>query len=140
GLIIWMLRCGAIAQWRPQNWLTRPQWAEFRTLGKLSLPTSIQVVCEVGAFNAAMLIIGRMGAQAMAAHQVVIACAGIAFMVPLGLSQATTVRIGEAWGAKQYHRLRPIMYGSYAVGMGLFWFVALIFLLFNHEIAEVFLP
>ena len=59
----------------------------------------MQMVCEVSAFSLAGLIMGRFGPDAMAAHQIAITLAATAFMIPLGLSMALTVRIGEAHGA-----------------------------------------
>jgi MATE family multidrug resistance protein len=54
---------------------------------------------EVGLFLAAGILIGLFGAAALAAHQLVLNVASISFMVPLGLSQAATVRVAHQLGA-----------------------------------------
>jgi hypothetical protein len=59
----------------------------------------LQLLSEVGAFSAAALLIGHLGAVPLAAHQIAISCAALAFMVPLGLSLALAVRTGQAVGA-----------------------------------------
>ena len=82
----------------------------MRSLVKIGLPASLQILAEVSAFLAATIIIGTMGVDALASHQVAITCAATVFMVPLGLSQALTVRVGEAWGARAYERWRTRAY------------------------------
>ena len=51
---------------------------------------------------------GRFGPHAMAAHQIAVTLAATAFMVPLGLSMALTVRFGEAHGAGEHARMKWI--------------------------------
>ena len=54
---------------------------------------------EVGLFATAGFLIGLIGTAQLAAHQIALQCASVAFMVPLGLAQAATVRVGLAAGA-----------------------------------------
>ena len=62
---------------------------------------------------------GRFGPNAMAAHQIAITLAATAFMIPLGLSMALTVRIGEAHGAaSETARLRPIAISGWLLVTG----------------------
>ena len=60
-------------------------------------------------------------------------------MVPLGLSMALTVRMGEAWGAAQYARLRFILVSGWGFALAFTACSALGFLFFNHTIAGWFL-
>lgn len=140
GLMIWICKAPGMRDWIPQKWFARVDWRHLGGLIKLGLPTGIQVVCEAGAFSAALLIVGTISAQAVAAHQVVITCAGIVFMIPLGLSMASTVRIGQAIGARELPRIRIILYSSSIIGFCLFLLTAQLFLFFNDELASLFLP
>jgi MATE family multidrug resistance protein len=81
----------------------------------LGFPVSGQLLCEVGAFAVAAIVMGWFNAQALAAHQIAINCAATAFMVPMGLALATTVRIGQAVGAVETGKLRSIALGSWAL-------------------------
>jgi MATE family multidrug resistance protein len=54
---------------------------------------------ESGMFTATALLMGRFGVDAVAGHQIAINIASIAFMVPLGISIAITVRVSQALGA-----------------------------------------
>ena len=57
-------------------------------------------MAEVGVFSAASLAIGLIGPAALAGHTIALQIASLAFMVPLGLGQAATVRVGHAYGAR----------------------------------------
>jgi MATE family multidrug resistance protein len=60
-------------------------------------------------FSAAALLIGALGAEALAAHQVVLQCATMSFMIPLGLGQAVSVRVGECYGARDFVKLKRVV-------------------------------
>jgi MATE family multidrug resistance protein len=79
--------------------LWRPDWARLREIVRIGLPIGLTLVMEVGLFAAAGFVIGLLGTAQLAAHQIALQCASVAFMVPLGLAQAATVRVGLAAGA-----------------------------------------
>lgn len=83
----------------------RPDWHAFREVIHLGLPISITVLAEVSLFTAASLLMGRIGTIELAAHGIALQLASIAFMIPLGLSQTATVRIGIAHGRGDYGEL-----------------------------------
>jgi MATE family multidrug resistance protein len=72
-----------------------------RLLGifRLGAPIGLTMTAESGLFTAAAVMMGWLGPQALAGHAVALQLAAIAFMAPLGLSHATTVRVGLAYGA-----------------------------------------
>lgn len=82
---------------------------------------------------------GRFGATAMAAHQIAITLAATAFMLPLGLSMALTVRMGEAYGAGETKRLREIMVSGWLLGAGYSLLGAATFLSFGKILASLFI-
>ena len=81
-------------------------------------PTSLQLLTEVGAFAAAALLIGTLGAVPLAAHQVAITCAATTFMVPLGVAMAITVRVGEIVGAGERRACIACSLGGWLYAMG----------------------
>lgn len=139
GLILWCRRSSALREWIPQHWFKRPHGPSIRSLVKIGLPASLQLLAEVSAFVAATILIGRISKEALASHQVAITCAATVFMVPLGLSMALTVRVGEAWGAKALHRLRPIAVSGWLLGALFTLFSASAVLAFPGVIAGWFL-
>ena len=79
-------------------WL--PSGRELAALWRLGLPIGATIVAEVGVFSAATLVMGLISRAALEAHAVALQIASLAFMVPLGLGQAATVRVGHAYGAR----------------------------------------
>lgn len=76
----------------------KPDWPRFRQMLRVGIPTGFMVLAEVVLFSAAGFMIGRFGADQLAGHAVALQCASVTFMIPLGLSQAATVRVGLAVG------------------------------------------
>ncbi len=75
-----------------------PQWSTLRELLHIGVPMGVTLLMEAGLFVAVALIIGTLGTDVVAGHQVAINVASVTFMVPLGLALATTVRVGHAVG------------------------------------------
>lgn len=117
-MFVWLYRGKGMREWTPFHWFKAPVLSEIRRFLGIGFPASLQMVCEVAAFSAAGLMMGQFGETAMAAHQVALMCASTAFMVPLGLSMALSVRIGAANGAGQVHRLRKIAVSGWWIGGG----------------------
>lgn len=72
-----------------------------RPLGRmlrLGVPVGAQLELEVGAFAVVALVMGWLGTAEMAGHQVAINLASLTFMVPVGIAQAASVRVGQAVG------------------------------------------
>jgi len=75
-----------------------PQWNALRELLHIGVPMGVTLLMEAGLFVAVALVIGTLGTDVVAGHQVAINVASVTFMVPLGLALATTVRVGHAVG------------------------------------------
>jgi len=118
GMFVWLYWAKGMRQWVPYHWFRKPPVGEIRRFLGIGFPASLQMVCEVSAFSAAGLLMGRFGETAMAAHQIALMCAATAFMVPLGLSMALSVKIGSANGAGQFGRLRKIAVSGWILGSG----------------------
>jgi len=75
---------------------------------KLGAPIALAHAMEVGMFSAAALLIGILGVNALAAHHVALQLTTLSFMVPLGLSQAVSVKVGEFYGARNLQNIRMV--------------------------------
>jgi MATE family multidrug resistance protein len=82
--------------WRASR---RVEIGRIRELLRLGLPAAVQFLLEISAFTAATVLIARLGALPLAGHQIALNVAGLTFMVPLGVSSAAAVRVGQAIGA-----------------------------------------
>jgi MATE family multidrug resistance protein len=73
-------------------------FGRVRTLFALGFPAAMQLSIEVGVFAAATALIGTLDPLSLAAHQIAINTASFTYMVPLGISSAAAVRVGQALG------------------------------------------
>jgi MATE family multidrug resistance protein len=76
----------------------RTDWKLMRQLIVIGAPISIAFLLEYGLFSAAALLMGLISTAALAAHQIALQVTAILFMIPFGISQAATVRVGHAVG------------------------------------------
>jgi len=127
-MFVWFANSRKLKEWIPYRWVRKPDWGVIRGLWAVGFPASIQMVCEVAAFSVSGLLMGRFGETAMASHQIALMCASTAFMVPLGLSLALSVRVGEVAGMKEEERLRAISLSGWLIGGGWALTSALVFL------------
>ena len=73
----------------------------IREIVKLGLPISITITAESGLFSATSILMGTRGANITAAHQIALNFASTMFMIPLALSAAITIRVGQLLGAER---------------------------------------
>jgi MATE family multidrug resistance protein len=78
----------------------KADWPRFREVWRLGMPIAVTLGMEVTIFNAAVFLMGLIGEAELAAHAIAIQIASFCFMVPLGIGQATTVRVGIAYGRR----------------------------------------
>ncbi len=110
-----VLRARRFRGTQPPRWRAALSQAVLRAQLALGWPVALQLLLEVGLFSAAALMMGWLGAGALAAHQVAISYAALTFMLPLGLGIAVSVRVGQAVGAGEWGRVRRI--GLSGIGM-----------------------
>lgn len=108
----------------------RPDWPDLRDVLRLGLPISVTILAEVTLFLGASVVMGWLGVVALAAHGIALQLSSIAFMVPMGLSQAATVRVGRAFGAGDVVGLSRAAWAAMTVCLAfatvsglLFWFL-----------------
>lgn len=99
GLLLVTRTLPAFRRYRVFATAPRPDLRTLRALFRLGWPIGVTFGLESGLFLAATLLMGRVGTEALAAHQIAINAASVTFMVPLGVAMATTVRVGFHAGA-----------------------------------------
>ncbi|MGB0370579.1 MAG: MATE family efflux transporter [Opitutales bacterium] len=78
------------------------------SLLKMGITTGLQITFEVASFNGSAIMMGWIGAAALAAHQIAIQIVGTVFMVPLALSFAISIRVGQALGSNKPQQAKDI--------------------------------
>ena len=103
----------------------RTDWPRFVAVWRLGLPIAVTLGLEVTVFNAAMFLMGLLGQDSLAAHAIAIQIASVSFMVPLGLAQAATVRVGLAFGRRDPVAIGRAGWTAWALGVGFMAMTAL---------------
>ncbi len=139
GLGLWILR-GRLHRgaWTP--W-TRAvlRWREYTRLVTLGAPVAAQFGLEVWAFQAVALFAGRLGAAELAAHTIVLRVATTAFMIPYGIAQAATTRVGNLIGAGQRSDAQRSAWLAMALGAAVMVVSAIAFTVGRHLLPGLFI-
>jgi MATE family multidrug resistance protein len=117
----------------------KPDWQKFRAIFAIGLPIGLTVLAEVGLFSVAALLMGRLGTNEVAAHAVALQLASAAFMVPLGIGMAATVRVGLAYGRGDHEGIRKAGWTALAIGTGFMALTCAVFLTQPHALVGIFL-
>lgn len=125
------------AAW-PSDWFARGAGASLGRILAIGLPAGGLHLCEVSGFAFGSLMMGWIGVVPLAAHQIAITCAATTFMVPLGLSQAVCVRVGQARGAGRTERLRPVIFGALGLAVAFMSVFVVVFMMRGKSIAGWF--
>src|SRR6202035_4572106 len=73
---------------------------------RLGVPAATQILLEIGAFSAASALAAKLGPVPLSGHEIALNCAALTFMVPLGISSAAAVRVGQQLGRRDPHAAR----------------------------------
>jgi MATE family multidrug resistance protein len=137
-IFLYVLRARRFGGALPAGWLRRLHPERLRSLLKIGLPTSAQLLLEVSAFAAAAIMMGWLGTVPLAAHQITLTCCATSFMFPLGIAMAATIRTSQALGAAELDRVRSIGLSSIALGALVMAACATLFALAGDPIARAF--
>jgi multidrug resistance protein, MATE family len=117
----------------------RADWGRFATIWKLGLPIGLHMGFEAMVFAAAIFLMGYISIAAAAAHAVAIQIASMTFMVPMGLAQAATVRVGLGYGRRDAEAIRRSGWTAYALGVGFMTAMAVVMWAIPGTLAGFFL-
>jgi MATE family multidrug resistance protein len=117
----------------------RADWPRLLELFRLGLPVAGVLLLEVALFSAAVYAIGAISTEQLAAHQIAIQCAAVTFMVPFGLAQAATVRVGLAAGAGDREGVRRAGWTPFVLGLAFMSATAVALWAWGRPIAGLFL-
>lgn len=106
----------------------------------LAWPISITTLFEGMLFNAAALVMGAIGVRELAAYQVALNVASMAFMLPFGFAMAGATRIALAEGASDSGSRSRAMQATMIISVGGMTLIALLVALFPEFIAHAYMP
>jgi MATE family multidrug resistance protein len=136
GLVVWMLRlpefarlrAGAPSLWGPGG------WAAGREMRRIGLAGGAAYLFETVAFATLAQAAGLLGPTPLAAYTVLHNIEALVFMIALGVSVATAVRVGQAAGAGDPVEARFAGFAGLAMATGLVALVGLLLLAFAREV------
>lgn len=117
-----------------------PDFRRIRRLVALGLPTATQITLEIGVFALVTALIGRLGAVALAGHQIALNTVAFTYMVPLGISSAAAVRVGQAVGRKNPQEAADAGGTAILLGAGFMFCMSVALLVFPRWIARAYTP
>ena len=107
---------------------------------RLGIPAASQILFEIGAFAVATTMCARLGPMPLSGHEIALSCAALTFMVPLGISSAAAVRVGQELGRGDPQAARRAGWSAIVLGAGFMTTSALIFVSFSKMLARIFTP
>jgi MATE family multidrug resistance protein len=118
----------------------RPEWQRMWKLLRIGFPAAGQIAFEIGVFSFATAIVAKLDARSLAAHQIALSAASFSYMVPLGISSAAAVRVGQALGRGDLAGAREAGWIAVRLGLTFMGSAALVFLAVPGLIARIFTP
>jgi MATE family multidrug resistance protein len=146
--LTWLILCGALAavvrlerrfsRFHLFGHLWRFDRQRVLAMGRLGWPIGLTMALEMGVFALAAYFMGWLGAPAVAAHAIALQCAALTFMVPLGLGQAATVRVGLALGRGDEAAITRAGWTAWVIGVAFMAAMAILMWSMPHRLVGLF--
>jgi MATE family multidrug resistance protein len=118
----------------------RIDFGRMLALLRLGVPAAAQILFEIGAFSAATALCARLGPVPLSGHEIALNCAAFTFMVPLGISSAAAVRVGQEVGRSNWRGARRAGWSAIFLGAAFMSSSGLLFVFESKLIARLFSP
>ncbi len=117
----------------------RADWARLKQIFALGAPIFVSFLLEAGVFIAAVVLMGWLGTVPLAAHQIAVQIASVTFMVPFGIAQAATVRVGHAVGRGDAAGARRAGWVAVVLGTAFMGLMAILLFATRFDLPALFL-
>jgi MATE family multidrug resistance protein len=114
-------------------------WGKIRYILKNSLPIGFQYIIEISAFVVGTIMIGWLGTVPLAAHQIAINLVSITYLIASGIASATTIRVSNLRGLKNYKELFVVARAGTKLVIGFMIFASVVFLLGNRFLPSLYI-
>ena len=147
--LTWLIMCGALVavvsrerrfrRFHVFGHIWRFDRQRTYAMAGLGWPIAVTMALEMGVFALAAYFMGWIGAPAVAAHAVALQIAALTFMVPLGLGQAVTVRVGLALGRRDEPGITRAGWTAWVIGVAFMAAMALLMWSVPRQLVTLFL-
>lgn len=119
--------------------ISRLDWNKIQDMFFIGAPSGALFVLESGMFLTAVVMMGYFGVDSLAAYQIAMQCASIAYSLPFALSMATALLVGNAIGGQDI--LQAKRFAFICLGIALFFscLVAILFISVPELLIKFFL-
>jgi multidrug resistance protein, MATE family len=138
-LVVYIFRSSKYIDFMPpliSTFNTRPV---IMKILKVGFPGGIQLFFEVGAFAGAALLVGLIGTNELAAHQIVLGLAAMTYMMSAGISVSGSIRVGTAFGEGNNAKIKAMGTSAIMVVTSFMLITCMLFIVFNQELVRLFI-
>ncbi len=138
-LVIYLLKQPQLKSYKFFSGMHKLRPAIIWELCQTGVPIGVFMALELGLFTVITYLMGTLGTEVLAAHQIVFQTIMVTFMIPLGMSYAATVRVGQWFGKKDLAGVKRAGYVSIGLGFGIMSLLAIAMLIFPKSIIAIYL-
>ncbi len=138
-IMIYVMRKKSFKQFDVSFHFRNINFPVIKKILSLGLPSGFQYFFEVGAFSFAVIMIGWLGTDQLAAHQIAINLASISFMVVLGVSMAGGIRVGNAVGAQSVEKVRRAGFTAILLALFIMAFSGVLFIALRNFLPTLYI-
>ncbi|MEQ8425180.1 MAG: MATE family efflux transporter, partial [Cyclobacteriaceae bacterium] len=111
----------------------------FKRLLNIGIPAGMQFIFEVAAFDFSAIMMGWLGTNTLAAHQIAINLATISYMTTSGLASAATIRVSNELGKRDFKKLKDVAYTLIIIALGFMTLWAIIFIVGRNFLPTIYI-
>ena len=116
----------------------RPDWERYKQIFRVGVPLGLNAMIEMGFFSVCTFLVGIYEPGVLAAHAIALQITGLAYMAAFGLSQASTMRVGYATGARQAEKMKRSGNTALSLCVVVTALLCVLLLLFGEQAISIF--
>ena len=121
--------------------LRNPPAPDFKTVRhfvKTGFPLAVAIFLEIGIFSLFSFVVSSMGSTVMAANQIFFNYMTLIYIIPMSIANAVSIRIGYAYGARDYEAVKRTVSSSLVIGLSLAVVIGIASYLLRDPIISVY--
>jgi multidrug resistance protein, MATE family len=138
-LLAYMLWHKPLQEYRLFKTLQRLEPSIIKEVLWIGLPIGISTLLEYGLYTTVTFFMGALGTHVLAAHQIVAQTMMLLFMVPLGMSYAATVRVGQWFGRRDWQQVCQSAYVSLGLTVAFMGVTGIVLFAYSQPVVGLFL-
>jgi len=138
GAFIWLSKNKRFEKAELYTKRSAPSLSGMQSIVRIGLPSSIGITGEATFFSMSSILVATLGVAAVSAHQITLNFGSLLFMIPLGIAQAVSIRIGHSIGEGDHAGARYIGFSSIGLVAALGVFTGVLTVALRHHIPQLY--